>query len=88
MYIGAEKGKISVLDVRVVLDTFALGHGAESLEQRPQIGRLDDAVLAEVANVELHRDGAFEIDDLSLNIMFLYFLKMTTLFPVGVRAAE
>ena len=88
MYIGAEKGKISVLDVRVVLDTFALGHGAESLEQRPQIGRLDDAVLAEVANVELHRDGAFKIDDSSLNIMFLYFLKMTTLFSVGVTAAE
>ena len=58
MYIGGRKGSISLLDVRVVLDAFALGDDAESLEQRPQIGRLHVAIFAEVAHVQLHRDGA------------------------------
>ena len=56
----------STQDVRVVLDTFAFGDGAETLEQRPQIGRLDDAVLPEIPHVQLHRDGALKIEELSL----------------------
>ena len=58
--------KFSTLDVRVVLDAFALGDSAETLEKRPQIGRLDDAVFPEVAHVQLHRDGAIKIEELSL----------------------
>ena len=80
--------KFSTLDVRVVLDAFALGDSAETLEKRPQIGRLDDAVFPEVAHVQLHRDGALKIEELSLYFSFCVFPWNDDAFPVGVTAAE
>ena len=77
-----------VVHVRVILDALALGHGAESLEQRPEIGRLDVALLAEVAHVQLHRDGASKIDDFLTILLYFSEISSFDASSVGVGAAE
>ena len=75
-----------VVHVRVILDALALGHGAESLEQRPEIGRLDVPLLAEVAHVQLHRDGVSKIGDFFTILLYFSENFDASFRSVGVGA--